>query len=250
MNANSIALTPIKSSQLAAIGHDAATETLAIQFLSKGQPGNVYHYRNFTAAEYSAFASAESAGAHFGKHIKPYGDKHPYQNMGLPSAAPVAAPVVLIGPVVAVRDADGWWSHPGIPDFDEGQEAEYATWIKAQELVTTYRCLEGENDTHPAYVEYYENNGTNISEWEPADPVGEGWFTISIHDSEDGPYWVWARRVDVAADHVLALAINAECYGEPLPDGQRYSNTTFKDTGYPILLEADGKRSVFCDLDD
>jgi hypothetical protein len=91
MNANSIPLTPIKSSQLAAIGHDPATETLAIQFLSKGQPGNVYHYRNFTSQEYAAFASAESAGAHFGKHIKPYGDKHPYQNMGLPSAAPVAA---------------------------------------------------------------------------------------------------------------------------------------------------------------
>jgi hypothetical protein len=86
MNANSIPLTPIKSSQLAAIGHDPVTETLAIQFLSKGQPGNVYHYRNITAAEYSAFVSAESAGAHFGKHIKPHGDKHPFTNMGLPSA--------------------------------------------------------------------------------------------------------------------------------------------------------------------
>ena len=90
MNANSIPLTPVKSSQLAAIGHDPATETLAIQFLQKGKPGNVYHYRNFTAAEYSAFASAESAGAHFGKHIKPHDDKHPFTNMGLPSAEPVA----------------------------------------------------------------------------------------------------------------------------------------------------------------
>lgn len=101
MNANSIPLTPIKSSQLAAIGHDAATETLAIQFLTKGQPGNVYHYRNFTAAEYSAFASAESAGAHFGKHIKPYGDKHPYQNMGLPSAA-LVAPIKLSKEMLAL----------------------------------------------------------------------------------------------------------------------------------------------------
>jgi hypothetical protein len=91
MNANSIPLTPVKSSQLAAIGHDAATETLAIQFLQKGQPGNVYHYRNFTAAEYAAFASAESAGSHFGKHIKPHGDKHPFTNMGVPSAAPAPA---------------------------------------------------------------------------------------------------------------------------------------------------------------
>ena len=88
--ANSIPLTPVKSSQMAAIGHDPATETLAIQFLTKGQPGNVYHYRNFTAAEYAAFASAESPGAHFGKHIKPHGDKHPYQNMGVPIAMPLS----------------------------------------------------------------------------------------------------------------------------------------------------------------
>ncbi len=35
-----------------------------------------------------------------------------------------------------------------------------------------------------------------------------------------------------------------------LPGGQRYSTTTFKDNGYPILLNADGTRSVFCDLVD
>lgn len=59
-----------------------------------------------------------------------------------------------------------------------------------------------------------------------------------------------AAAEKLAADHALALAINAECYGEPLPGGQRYSRITFKDTGYPILLNSDGMRSVFCDLDD
>ena len=34
-----------------------------------------------------------------------------------------------------------------------------------------------------------------------------------------------------------------------LPGGQRYSTTTFRDDGVPILLNADGKRSVFCDVD-
>ena len=29
-----------------------------------------------------------------------------------------------------------------------------------------------------------------------------------------------------------------------------YSTTTFKDNGNPIMLDADGKRSVFCDIDD
>nr|WP_315249242.1 KTSC domain-containing protein [uncultured Duganella sp.] len=88
--ANSIPLMKVSSSQIAAIGHDAASETLAIQFFHKGQPGNVYHYRNFSAAEYTAFAGAESIGRHFKQHIKPHGEKHPYQNMGVPSAAPAA----------------------------------------------------------------------------------------------------------------------------------------------------------------
>lgn len=85
--ANSIPLMKVESSQIAAIGHDAASQTLAIQFFHKGAPGNVYHYGNFTAEEYTAFAGAESIGRHFKQHIKPHDVKHPYQNMGVPSPA-------------------------------------------------------------------------------------------------------------------------------------------------------------------
>lgn len=143
-----ITLTKVDSSQIAAIGHDAATETLAIQFFRKGEPADVYHYANFTAAEYAAFAGAPSVGKHFYAHIKPHADKHPYENMGMP-AAPVEA-------------------------------------LAAQ----------------------------------------------------------------IEADHAQALDINARCFGAPLSGGQRYSRTTFKDNGDPILLNADGSRSVFCDLCD
>ena len=88
-----IALQPVQSSQIAAIGHCPATETLAVQFLRKGAPADVYHYANITATEYAAFASAQSIGAHLGKHIKPYTAKHPCTNMGTPAA--VVAPVKL-----------------------------------------------------------------------------------------------------------------------------------------------------------
>jgi hypothetical protein len=87
MNANSIPLTPVKSSKLVAIGHDAASQTLAVQFFAKGLPGNVYHYSNFSAEEFTAFATAESVGKHFIQHIQPHKEKHPYVNMGVPSAA-------------------------------------------------------------------------------------------------------------------------------------------------------------------
>ena len=88
-----ITLQTIQSSQIAAIGHCPASETLAVQFYRKGAPADVYHYANVTATEYAAFASAQSIGAHFGKHIKPYGTKHPCTNMGTPAA--VVAPVKL-----------------------------------------------------------------------------------------------------------------------------------------------------------
>lgn len=73
-----ITLTPVESSQIYAIGHDAATNTLAIQFKSKGGAGNVYHYANFTAEDFTAFKESKSIGAHFGQHIKNATEKHPF----------------------------------------------------------------------------------------------------------------------------------------------------------------------------
>lgn len=100
MNANSIPLTPVKSSKLHAIGHDAASQTLAVQFFAKGLPGNVYHYSNFSAEEFTAFATAESVGKHFIQHIQPYKEKHPYVNLGVPSVTPVGAVVVGEHPTI------------------------------------------------------------------------------------------------------------------------------------------------------
>jgi len=104
----------------------------------------------------------------------------------------MSAALELIGPMPVERDADGWWTHPGIPDFDEDHEA-YKAWLAAQGLEVTHACLEFEDETHPAYVSYYDNDTANVAGWNP-EPMGEGWFTLSIHDTEDGPYWVWGRR--------------------------------------------------------
>jgi hypothetical protein len=76
--ATAIEMAPVKSSQIAAIGHDPETNTLAIQFPSKSGTGSVYHYSNFTAEDFAAFSAAESKGAHFGKHIKPLAEKFPF----------------------------------------------------------------------------------------------------------------------------------------------------------------------------
>lgn len=73
-----IPMTPVASSQIHAIGHDPATNTLAIQFKGKdGGAGSIYHYENVTPHQHAEFMAATSIGAHFGQHFKKNA-AHPY----------------------------------------------------------------------------------------------------------------------------------------------------------------------------
>lgn len=71
-----IAMDSVESSQIAGIGYDAASQTLAIQFKSGKQA--VYHYANVDAALFQEFSTAESIGSFFYKNIKPFPEKYPY----------------------------------------------------------------------------------------------------------------------------------------------------------------------------
>lgn len=73
-----IDMQQVDSSQIQAIGYDAETHTLAIQFKAKSGEGSLYHYANVTQATFDALRTAESLGAFFGKHIKPYPDLFPF----------------------------------------------------------------------------------------------------------------------------------------------------------------------------
>lgn len=76
-----ITMIEVDSSQIAAIGHDPKTNTLAIRFPAKKGPGSLYHYKNFTADLFEQFKNAESIGSFFGKNIKPFADKYPYEKV-------------------------------------------------------------------------------------------------------------------------------------------------------------------------
>lgn len=81
-----IPLTPVESSQIAAIGYDQASQTMAIRFKGKGDaPGSLYHYADVSPEDWAAFRDAESIGSHFYRHIKPYPGKFPYTR--IPEAA-------------------------------------------------------------------------------------------------------------------------------------------------------------------
>jgi hypothetical protein len=65
-----IALTPVQSSQIHAVGYDAGSRTLRIQFKSAGGPGSTYDYPGVPADKHADFLKAESVGKFFGAHIK------------------------------------------------------------------------------------------------------------------------------------------------------------------------------------
>ncbi len=77
-----IDMKPVESSQIHSIGHEPQTGILAIRFKAKdGSPTSLYHYRNVTVEDFTAFSTAESVGSHFYKHIKPFADKYPYERI-------------------------------------------------------------------------------------------------------------------------------------------------------------------------
>lgn len=71
-----IAMTPVESHQVAAVGYDAARRTLQVTF-ARG-PGHVYQYPNVDQQLHADFMAAESKGKFFGEHVKPLAfDKFP-----------------------------------------------------------------------------------------------------------------------------------------------------------------------------
>ena len=90
-----IAMTLCESSRIAAHGHDAATNTLALQFKKKGDdgemvPGAVYHYAGFPAERYEQLKSAESIGRYFGQVVSAKDEDgnlvYPYTRIDEPEA--------------------------------------------------------------------------------------------------------------------------------------------------------------------
>jgi len=61
----------VKSSNIAAIGFDPATETMEVEFIPhKDRPAAVHQYAGVPYDEYRKFLNAPSVGIHFHEHIK------------------------------------------------------------------------------------------------------------------------------------------------------------------------------------
>lgn len=75
-----IALHDVDSSQIARIGHDAGSNTLAIQFHPRAgeSEGSVYHYSDVDRGIFDELRNARSIGSYFYKTIKPDAVRFPF----------------------------------------------------------------------------------------------------------------------------------------------------------------------------
>lgn len=58
--------TPVKSSQIASIGHDPEGEVLEVEFVK----GGIYQYKGVSESMHTLLMGAESVGTFFGKSIR------------------------------------------------------------------------------------------------------------------------------------------------------------------------------------
>lgn len=93
-----------------------------------------------------------------------------------------------------VRDRWGHWTHPFYYSPPEDREfappGAFYDWLKTHSLQSATSWME--NEVEERQMNRFWKTG-NCSDWTPAKPPGEGWFTGSIHDTDDGPVCVWLR---------------------------------------------------------
>ena len=71
---NKRTLTPVQSSTIAAMGHDADHSVMTVQFKN----GSTYEYQNVEAPLFDRIMGAESVGKAFDAEIKKQSGKHPF----------------------------------------------------------------------------------------------------------------------------------------------------------------------------
>lgn len=104
-------------------------------------------------------------------------------------------------PADIVRDVDGGWVHPSLPNFEEHKNPVVAQqeWLEQFGLEMYIVALESEE---PEISDpYFEEGDINLNRWQPAPPVsaGAGWFLVCIADTDDGPL-AWFVRPRMMVD--------------------------------------------------
>lgn len=100
-----------------------------------------------------------------------------------------------IKPESVERDEGGYWMHSQFPQTELDSEVE--DWVSKNQLESKFVFMESDidGDEHPAYGRYFYTGDPDFHDWEPSEPVGQGWFIGGIYETEDGPACAWLRPV-------------------------------------------------------
>ncbi|WP_342345782.1 hypothetical protein [Shewanella dokdonensis] len=92
----------------------------------------------------------------------------------------------MIKPADIIRDNDGLWTHPDLPEWDEGTTKEQVdAWASENGGTIHVEWMDG-NAPQELTDRYFEVGEPDCSYWYPCCNK-EGNFLLSIHDTEDGP---------------------------------------------------------------
>jgi hypothetical protein len=94
------------------------------------------------------------------------------------------------------RDNYGQWTHPTFQEFIGDREGltlnEFNSFMNEHNLESCILHLETDNLV--LADKYFAHGELDISDWNPNKPSGEGWFILSIHDTDDGPVCIFVRE--------------------------------------------------------
>lgn len=119
----------------------------------------------------------------------------------------------LIQPCPIVRDSDGMFYHPDMPDHGDDHVAVQA-WMNGQgfvafSIVDLFDALLDLPDEDCERITQDWEKHSNVSEFPLLRPEGDGWFLLSIHDTEDGPVAWWVTRDPTNIRQALPLGHSA-----------------------------------------
>lgn len=94
----------------------------------------------------------------------------------------------MFQPEKVTRDDEGRWRHSVLQAADEETDIEQCPEATGMEF--HYADMENEaSDIFAAYVD----GSTDLSQWNPKKPDGDGWFLIGIYDNEEGAFACFVR---------------------------------------------------------
>lgn len=104
----------------------------------------------------------------------------------------------LIKELPVKRDEWGSWTHPEYSKFFAYRDCvplrEFDEWLSTMGM--DYRIVELEyDDDSPAKHRVFELGDPDFHDWVPSRPEGDGWFIVSIQDTEEGPVCIWIRHM-------------------------------------------------------